>query len=490
MGIPPREKIDEVRERTDLVEIVKRYVDLRKASADSWKGLCPFHQEKTPSFHVHEHRRYYYCFGCGAKGDVFNFLQEIEGKRFPEVLRELAEEAAIELPDDDLSPGQRRAIARAESEKTRMFRIMEMAVAFFSDALSGPAGDAGRRYLEGRGLDADTITKFRLGYAPAGFDNLLKHLVKNQVPLEAAEQLGLVGRNARGRYDFFRDRVMLPVLDRQRRPVGFSSRLLDPDAKERKYVNSPDSPLFHKKEQLYGIHAAADAIRRTGRAVVVEGNFDVMTLFQSGLESAVAPMGTALTLEQVRLLGRFASKVYLVFDGDDAGRRAGQKALTLFLEAGVDGRIVRLPQGSDPDAFVLSQGREGLERLLETARPLVEQFIDELSKETDGSIPGRVAALEKAATVLHRVSNRTELDLYMGQVAVSLGISPSQVFQAVRNEAAKHRQRKARQASLPQKNANPNGAGGGMSGGGAGRATHQNFSQKRKRCDCRYRRLS
>jgi DNA primase len=432
----PREKIDDVRERTNLVEVIKRHVELKRAGTGNWKGLCPFHAEKTPSFNVHEVRQFFHCFGCGEKGDVFAFLTKIEQRSFMEVLRDLAQQAGVELPEKQMSPAERKAAADAESEKERMLRTMEMATAFFEAQLATPAGDAARAYLQKRGISPETAKKFRVGYAPAGWDVLQRHFSALHIPIQLLERLGLVGVNERGNYDFFRDRVMLPVLDRQKRPVGYSSRLLDPDAKDRKYVNSPDSPLFHKKENLYGLHAALDAIRRSKRAVVVEGNFDVMSLHEAGIEEAVAPMGTALTAEQVGLLARLAQRIVVVFDGDEAGQRAARKALPLFLEAETDGRVARMPAKVDPDDFVRSQGAEAFRLLVENARPVVDQFIDDAARENDGAIPSRVQALELAAEVLVKVRNPMERDFYASRMADTFHIEKAQLLKAMRGAGA------------------------------------------------------
>jgi DNA primase len=432
----PREKIDDVRERTNLVEVIKRHVELKRAGTGNWKGLCPFHAEKTPSFNVHEVRQFFHCFGCGEKGDVFAFLTKIEQRSFMEVLRDLAQQAGVELPEKPMSPAERKALADAESEKERMLRTMELATAFFEAQLATPAGDAARAYLSKRGISPETARKFRVGYAPAGWDVLQRHFAAQHIPLPLLERLGLVGVNERGHYDFFRDRVMLPVLDRQKRPVGYSSRLLDPDAKDRKYVNSPDSPLFHKKENLYGLHAALDAIRRGGRAVVVEGNFDVMSLHEAGIDEAVAPMGTALTAEQVGMLARLAQRVVVVFDGDEAGQRAARKALPLFLEAEADGRVARMPPGVDPDEFVRAQGADAFRKLVDNARPVVEQMIDDLARENDGTIPGRVQAMEAAAPILAKVRNPMERDLYVDRLSATFQIDKNQLLRAIRGVAA------------------------------------------------------
>jgi DNA primase len=359
-----------------------------------------------------------------------------------EVLRDLAQQAGVELPERPQSPAERKAAADAESERERMLRTMEMATTFFEAQLASPAGAAARAYLTSRGLSAETAQKFRLGFAPPGWENLQNHLAARQVPATVAERLGLVGANERGRYDFFRDRVMLPVLDRQKRPIGYSSRLLDPEAKDRKYVNSPDSPLFHKKENLYGLHAAQGAIMRTGRAVIVEGNFDVLSLHDAGIEEAVAPMGTALTVEQVRLLTRAgARQLFLVFDGDKAGVRAGEKAIPMAADAGLfyaeadaDVRIVRL-RGVDPDDFVRKEGAPAFEALLQGARPLLDHLIQLASDDT--SIPGRAQAVTRVVEVLARVGNPIYRDLYLRELAGRVNVPVGQIMQLMRGAMAK-----------------------------------------------------
>jgi DNA primase len=439
----PREKIDDVRERTNIVDVIKRYVELKRAGTGSWKGLCPFHAEKTPSFHVHEVRQFFHCFGCGEKGDVFGFLAKIEQRSFTEVLRDLAQQAGVELPErEQMSPAERRAREAAESERDRLLRVMDLATTFFEESYASPAGAAARAYVEGRGIGAEVRARFRVGYAPPGWNALQDHLARNRVSPSDAERLGLVGSNERGRYDFFRDRIMLPVFDRQKRVVGYSSRLLDPEAKDRKYVNSPDSPLFHKKECLYGLHAALDAIRKSGTAVVVEGNFDVMALHQAGIEEAVAPMGTALTGEQVGLLGRMARRAVVIFDGDSAGKRAAEKAVPLFVEADLDGFVARLPAGQDPDDFVRSRGPEGaaaFRQLLENARPMVDQFIQDAAagstvpdRPAEAAVATKLDPLEAISGLLAKMRNPTHRELYVQRVAAVLGVTPHQVNRQIR----------------------------------------------------------
>jgi DNA primase len=322
---------------------------------------------------------------------------------------------------------------------------MEAATAFFEAQYASDAGSAARAYVERRGIGAAVRERFRVGYAPAGWNALSSHMAAHKIPASDLERLGLVGVNERGRYDFFRDRVMLPVIDRQKRVIGFGGRLLDPDAKDRKYVNSPESPLFHKKESLYGLQAALDAIRRTGRAILVEGNFDVLALHQAGIEEVVAPMGTALTEEQIGVLGKLAKTIVVVFDGDAAGQRAAQKAIPLLVDAQIkDARIARLPAGVDPDDFVrqADRGPEAFRRLVEGARPMLDQFIQDVA--SDANVPDRVSALRTVAALLVKVKDRTTQEIYAGQLAGILKLEPQQVRRAMQ-EAAAAMQRPARQ---------------------------------------------
>ena len=452
MPLVPREKIDDVRERTNIVEVVKRHVELKRAGAGSWKGLCPFHSEKTPSFHVNEPGHYFYCFGCQEKGDVIGFLERVEQRSFMDVLEDLAAAAGVELDARPASPAERAAKREEKSERERMFHVMETAAQFFQEQYASPAGAAARAYVEKRGIGAAVAEHFRVGYAPS--NGLSSYLAGKKIPASDLERLGLVGVNERGRYDFFRDRVMLPVIDRQKRVIGFGGRVLDPEIKDRKYVNSPDSPLFHKKEQLYGLHAALDGIRKRDAAILVEGNFDVMSLHEAGVDEAVAPMGTALTAEQITLLGRLAKTVVVVFDGDAAGQRAAHKVIPMFVEADVDGKLARMPPGVDPDDYVRQHGAEAFRRLVDGARPMLDQFIQDAAAEP--SIEGKVSTLETVAELLVKVRNPTKRELYAQQLAGVLRLTPQQVSRELRRAAEKNqRPHTSTNASAAQPEASP-----------------------------------
>jgi DNA primase len=445
LPLVPREKIDDVRERTNIVEVVKRHVELKRAGTGRWKGLCPFHSEKTPSFNVDENRHYFYCFGCREKGDVIGFLEKIEQRPFMEVLQELAQAAGVEL--EAMSPGEQAARREIKSERERMFSVMEAATQYFQEQYTAPAGATARAYVEKRGIGADVAARFRVGYAPGGWSGLSSHLASKKVPASDLERLGLVGVNERGRYDFFRDRVMLPVLDRQKRVIGFGGRVLDPEIKDRKYVNSPDSPLFHKKESLYGLHAALDGMRKSRVAVVVEGNFDVLSLHEAGVDNAVAPMGTALTAEQIHILKQLADTVVVVFDGDAAGQRAAAKVIPMFVEADVDGRLARMPQGVDPDDYVRTNGAEAFRRLVDGARPMIDQFIQDAAAEA--TIEGKMSTLESVAELLVKVRNQTKRELYAQQLAGVLRLTPQQVSRALRDAAQQGARATAAAAARP-----------------------------------------
>jgi DNA primase len=353
----------------------------------------------------------------------------------------------VEIPEKQLTPAERKAAEEAVSERERMLRAMEEATSFYEAQLAGPAGAAARAYIEGRAISKPVCERFRLGYAPAGGEALHRHLASRQIPDQVAERLGLIASNDRGYYDFFRDRVMLPVLDRQKRPIGYSSRLLDPDAKERKYVNSPDSPLFHKKENLYGLHVAIDAIRRGGTAVLVEGNFDVLSLHEAGIEEAVAPMGTALTVEQIQLLARGAKRIVVVFDGDSAGARAAEKAVPLAVEAGLffaeadaDGRIAEMPSGMDPDEYIRANGADAFRALIAQARPMLDHLIQRAAD--DATVPGKANTAKRVVDVLAKVRNPLVRDLYIRDLAAKLGVPVAQVSRMVREASsfAPHRE--------------------------------------------------
>ena len=413
--------IREIRERASLVEVVSDVVALRRRGRSA-VGLCPFHAEKTPSFTVNEERGFYHCFGCGEHGDVFAFVMKTQSLAFPEAVRRVAQRFGIAIPE---------TLAAAGRSSEPLAAVTAAAAAFFRAEFAGPAGARARAYLRERGLGEEMQARFGLGYAPAAGDALARHLRARGFPLEDALTVGLVLRRDRpdGRgepYDRFRDRLMFPIADVAGKTTAFGGRILpgrpasgDPPPK---YLNSPESPLFHKGQTLYGLAQARDGIRRTGRAVVVEGYVDVIALVQTGIEGVVAPLGTALTVDQLRVLRRFTDLVVACFDGDAAGRRAAARSFAVFIEAGLWGRGAFLPSGEDPDTFVRGKGREAMEACLAATEPLVEPFIADLAGPDRGAVGRQAEAAREVARILKRVRNPYEHDILARLAAERLGV--------------------------------------------------------------------
>lgn len=434
MGLIPDEIISEIRERTDIVAVVGEHVQLRKAGQNH-KGLCPFHDEKTPSFNVNAGKQFFYCFGCQKKGDVFTFVMEYEGKSFAEAARSLAERAGIVIPETE----EPEAARRQRSERARLLEINKLACAFFrTTLLDERAGATGRAYLAERGIGAEVSEHFALGYAPAEWRALADHLVEKGVDLTAAARVGLVVPQPRagGFYDRFRERLVCPVVLPGGEIAGFSGRLLSADSKERaKYINSPESAVYKKSKLLYGLHRARDAFRRTGRAILVEGNFDVISLHQAGFEETVAPLGTALTAEQVGFMRRLTDCVVVAYDGDKAGRAATLKALKTLASADVEVRIADIPADQDPDSLLHEVGAEAVRAIFDRAQPGVEYFAFEVWSKASASSDGRARALEEAADVVRSVRNPTKRDLIVGTLATAMGIDAAVVRRAISTAA-------------------------------------------------------
>jgi len=415
------EAIRAVRERASLSEVVSDVVALRRRGRSA-VGLCPFHSEKTPSFTVSEERGFFHCFGCGEHGDVFAFVMKTQALTFPEAVRRVAERFGVPLPEEAGVPAQRREPLAA---------VNAVAAAFFQGELGGPGGGRARAYLRERGLSEEMIERFGLGWAPGAGEALARHLRTRGLPLEDALAAGLVMRRDRpdgraGVLDRFRERVMFPITDWSGRVIAFGGRILpersasgDPPPK---YLNSAESPVFRKGHTLYGLALARDAIRRADRAVVVEGYLDVIALAQAGIGEVVAPLGTALGAEQLRLLRRFTETVIACFDGDLAGRRAAARSFPVFLEAGLWGRGAFLPAGDDPDTFVRARGRAALEGLLAAAEPLVEPFLGELAGPKRDAVGRHAEAAREVARLLRRVREPHEFDVLVRLAAQRLGV--------------------------------------------------------------------
>ena len=408
-------QIEEVRARADIVEIIGAHVRLRKAGRN-WVGLCPFHNEKTPSFSVNAERGFFHCFGCGVGGTVYNFLIKMEGLSFPEAVRSLAQKYGVALPEID-EPGP------ARGEREAMLRANEVAAQFFEHVLWNPrsTSDAGavREYLNSRGLSRETARHFRVGYAPSHPASLAAALEKRGLA-DAGLRIGLIKQDANGRRDMFRARVMFPIRDAQGRVLAFGGRVMDD--RQPKYLNSPESPLYSKTRTLYGIHEARQAIQSKDRVILVEGYFDVIALWQAGFKEAVAGCGTALTVEQLRFLSRYTKNVLACFDGDSAGRKASLRALEIFLQAGLLGRGIFIPQGFDPDTFVRDRGAQSFEELIGAAELLIDYFLTEQAIASRGSIEKRSEAAKRVTAILKQVGDPFQFDMLARKAADTLGV--------------------------------------------------------------------
>jgi DNA primase len=411
-----------IRERASLIEVVSDVVALRRRGGRSALGLCPFHAEKTPSFNVSEEHGFYHCFGCDEHGDVFSFVMKTQSLSFPDAVRTVAQRFGLPVPEEASAGGG----ARAEP----LVLVSETAAAFFRGALRGPDGARARDYLAQRGIRPDTIERFGLGYAPGGGDALARHLRAQALPLDDAVSAGLVmRRTAGGVLDRFRDRLIFPIADLRGRVVAFGGRVLpgapatgDPPPK---YLNSPESPIFHKGRSLYGLTLARDAIRERGRVAVVEGYLDVIAVAQAGIGEVVAPLGTALTVEQLGIVSRFTERVIACFDGDAAGRRAAARSFPTFIDAGLWGRGVFLPAGDDPDTFVRAHGGAAFGALLDTAEPLIEAWLAEVVGPDRDAVRRRAEAAREVARLLQRLRSRDpdKFDVLAGRAAQTIGVA-------------------------------------------------------------------
>ena len=403
----PREKIDEVQAAADIVEVASDYVGRLKKSGSRYMALCPFHDESTPSFSLSPEKNLFYCFGCQKGGSVFTLVQEMEGVGFPQAVRQLADRFGVDLPQD--GGGQE------QSPREPLYHALRFAARFFYRQLTTTeAGQPARAYLEQeRGLKAETIKHFGLGYAPGRWEALVQAAGEEQIEAEMLKEAGLaVEREGGGHYDRYRGRIIFPLFSRVGRVLGFAGRVFEGaegpavggDYDPPKYINSPETAVYHKKRVLYGLHQAKGALRKTDEALLVEGYTDVIALHQAGLENAVATCGTALTAEQARLLGRYAERVVLLYDADEAGTRATLRGLDRVLEAGLAAYAVRLPEGTDPDDYVRAEGVDAFRRLLRKRRQGVAAF-----RRAQAEREGAFASHEGKTQVMHAVANSLAL---------------------------------------------------------------------------------
>jgi DNA primase len=430
-GFIPDDKIADVRNAANIADVISQYVAL-KLAGKNFLGLCPFHAEKTPSFTVSEEKQIFHCFGCGQGGNVFTFVMLYHNLSFPEAVRFLAQKYGIDIPFGHMSPGQKRQL----EEKERLYKINREASDHFKGMLlESPLGRPAMEYLRKRQMTTDVIDRFWLGYAPGGWSNLIEHFSKKRVPLENVEKAGLIIPKRGGYYDRFRARIMFPIVDIHGRIVGFGGRTLDESLP--KYLNSPETPIYHKSRTLYGLHVAKDHCRQTGSVFVVEGYFDLLALNCHGISNVVASLGTALTREHIRILRGYAKQVTLVFDSDEAGMKAAERVLPLFAEENVDVRIIGLPEGKDPDSYLLEAGGSQFRLMAEQALDAMEFLMASAIKKHGLSPQGKVRIVEALRGPLGSLADGVSVAVYVRDLAERLDIDESAILERIRSSATR-----------------------------------------------------
>ncbi len=436
MSASDSQVIAEILDRVSLREVVEEYVSLKKAGRE-YKGLCPFHQEKTPSFHVIEKKRFFYCFGCQSGGDVIKFLQLAAGLSRREAIQRLARRAGITLRDD---PALDARVDAAERHRADLLHALQVAQAVFRANLLAPEAEAARACLAERGVPPELADRYGIGYGGDRPGALAEALAARRVPPAHAEEAGLLSRPrfpGDPPFERFTGRLTFPVFNLDGAVIAFSGRLLlsadaatPPDAP--KYLNSPETAVFRPGDSLFAPYQARPAIRRDRVAVLVEGNFDVLAAVAAGVENAVAPLGTALTSSQVRTLKRFANALVVMFDADEAGRKASRRAVGLLVEAGVEGHVAALPPGQDPDSLRRSAGDEALRGVVARARPMITWFVESLV-EAHGRTPhGLRAVVDEAGAVFAQERDPFRYGLYCSELSRVVGVDVRQVRKLLR----------------------------------------------------------
>ncbi|WP_300732022.1 DNA primase [Pseudomonas sp.] len=437
-GLIPQSFIDDLLNRTDIVDVVSSRVQMKKAGKN-YTACCPFHKEKTPSFSVSPDKQFYYCFGCGAGGNALGFLMDHDNLDFPQAVEELAKAAGMEIPREESG----RPHKPRQPTDSPLYPLLTAAADFYRQALKGhPARKAAVDYLKGRGLTGEIARDFGLGFAPPGWDNLYKHLSSDTLQQKAMIDAGLLVENAETgkRYDRFRDRVMFPIRDSRGRIIAFGGRVLGDD--KPKYLNSPETPVFHKGQELYGLYEARKFNRSLDEIIVVEGYMDVIALAQQGLRNAVATLGTATSEEHMKRLFRVVPSVLFCFDGDQAGRNAAWRALEATLPCLQDGRRARflfLPEGEDPDTLVRSEGTDAFKaRINQHAQPLADYFFQQLTEEADPrSLEGKAHMVTLAAPLVDKVPGANLRTLMRQRLTEITGLSSEMVSQLAQSAPAK-----------------------------------------------------
>ena len=433
----PQHTIDEVKNAWDVVELVSGYVGLKKKGHNFW-GLCPFHNEKTPSFSVNSDKQIFKCFGCGAGGDVISFIMQYEKTSYPEAIRFLAEKKNIPIPQDH-SPEE----INQRSEIEELYFINKLTAAFFAEQLALPQGDEARQYLRKRGFDETVIAAYGIGYAPDRWDGLFEYAKKESVDPRLLERAGLIIPKTGGYYDRFRHRLMFPISNVSGRVIAFGGRQMRDEPNSPKYLNSPESAIYHKSKVLYGLAQAKDGIRQMDEVIIVEGYADCISLFQFGIHNVAASSGTAFTAEQAQLIRRYTENVCLVYDGDQAGIRAAERGGAIMLEAGLNVKIVVLPGEHDPDSYVREAGESAMQQLVQKGQDYINfRVVEWLKSDKLRTANDKANAVSEMAQIIARMDDSLKRNAFIEEVARKLDTALPLVAKAVqKNRSAVARQK-------------------------------------------------
>ena len=435
----PEEKVSEILNTSDIVDVISESVILKK-SGRNFFGLCPFHSEKTPSFSVNAGKQIFHCFGCSAGGNVLSYVMKYHGTTFPEAAKMMARKYNITIETKEIDP----AIKRQLHLKENLFRLNKIVMGTYFDELkNSKTGEIARQYLNDRGILDNTIELFRLGFSPDNWDTIVKVLKERKISKNIAVQSGLIleRKQNNGYYDRFRNRIMFPIFDINMQVAGFGGRVMDDSMP--KYMNSPETPVYNKSRILYGLHASKQFCRQEGLVYIVEGYFDFLSLYQHGIKNTVASLGTALTADHVRILKGYAPRMVLVFDSDTAGINAAKRSIKIFMNEGVDTRILVLPQGNDPDSYVVKHGQKAFNELALNAKTMM-QFLLQVSIDAHGlSVEGRIQILEDMKKQLILIQDSALRSLYVKELAETLNIDEKAVLEKVREQYLSHPEKKS-----------------------------------------------
>lgn len=444
------QKIDEIRNAADAVDIISGYVQLRKRGKN-FIGLCPFHQEKTPSFTVSGEKQIFHCFGCGAGGNVFKFLMDFKNISFVEAVEEIADHLGIKIQYDQTQVNDQ------QNELEALYEINVLAARFFSDnLLKSSSGEEAREYLKNRRIKQQTQRAFGIGYAPHGWDNFLSHAKENQIDLSKAKELGLIDTNEKGEYyDKFRERVMFPIFSPNGRVIAFGGRVLGKQDNTAKYLNSPESQLYSKRKSLYGLFHSKDEIRKLDKAILVEGYMDLVSLFQAGIKNVVASSGTSLTDEQVQLLSRFTKNIIILFDADPAGQKASLRSIEILLKQNFEVKVLSLPKGEDPDSYINNYGKENFDEIISSAKNFLEYQTAQFEEQGMFEDPAKATdAIRELVNTLALVNDELKRNMLLKTISKKFNLREKLIESELNNALQQRSKNTAGQFKPVQKEIN------------------------------------